>query len=250
MSDMRAAPLLLLPGLICDARIWPLAIHELGCPVVAPAGYDGATSLQDMASVALQQAPARFSLLGHSMGARVALEIVRRAPERVERLALVSTGVHLPRAGEAASRHALLNLGRAEGIEALVDRWLPPMVAPSRLADRALLAPLTAMCVQAGVETYGRQIEALIERPEVESLLPGIDCPTLVLVGSEDQWSPPEQHRQIASAIPGAVLGIVDGSGHMLPAEAPEAFLASVLEWLAMPLSASTTPNALAKQLA
>ena len=250
MSDMRAAPLLLLPGLICDARIWPLAIRELGCPIIAPTGYNGGATLQEMASVALQQAPARFSLLGHSMGARVALEIMRRAPERVERLALVSTGVHLPRAGEAASRHALLNLGRAEGMKALVDRWLPPMVAPSRLADAALLVPLRAMCVQAGAETFGRQIEALIERPEVESLLPGIVCPTLVLVGSEDQWSPPEQHRQIASTIPGAVLRIVEGSGHMLPAEAPDAFLTAVSEWLAMPPPGTSSSNTLAEQLA
>lgn len=235
MSVTRAAPLLLLPGLICDAQIWPRSVFELGYPVLAPDGYEDATSLPEMASLVLQQAPARFSLLGHSMGARVALEIIRREPERVDRLALVSTGVHMPRDGEAASRHALFDLGRREGAEALVDRWLPPMVAPSRRADHALLSPLTAMCVGMGVETFGRQITALIERPEVESLLPGIACPTLVLVGSEDQWSPPEQHRLIAASIPGAVLRIVEGSGHMLPAEAPEDFLAAVSGWLAMP---------------
>ena len=250
MTDMRAAPLLLLPGLICDARIWPREVHQLGCPVVAVDGYHDAATLPEMASLALQQAPARFSLLGHSMGARVALEIVRRAPERVERHALVSTGVHPLRAGEAASRHALLQLGRADGAEALVDRWLPPMVAPSRQGDQTLLSPLTAMCVSAGVETFGRQIAALIERPEVESILPGIDCPTLVLVGSEDRWSPPEQHRQIAAAIPGAVLRIVQGSGHMLPAEAPEAFLTAISEWLAMPLPEAATHNTLANQTA
>lgn len=235
MSVTRAAPLLMLPGLICDAQTWPRSVFDLGCPVVAPDGYGGANSLPEMASLVLEQAPARFSLLGHSMGARVALEIIRREPGRVERLALVSTGVHMPREGEAASRHALFELGRSEGAEALVDRWLPPMVAPSRRADHALMSFLTAMCVGAGVETFGRQITALIERPEVESLLPGIACPTLVLVGSEDQWSPPEQHRLIAAAIPGAVLRIVEGSGHMLPAEAPDAFLAAVSGWLAMP---------------
>lgn len=250
MSVTRAAPLLLLPGLICDAQIWPRAIHELGCTVLAPAGYDGAATLQDMASLVLQQAPARFSLLGHSMGARVALEIMRHAPDRVERLALVSTGVHLPRAGEAASRHALLDLGRTEGAKALVDRWLPPMVAPSRRLENVLLSHLTAMCVGAGVETFSRQIAALINRPEVESLLPGINCPTLVLVGSEDEWSPPQQHRQIAAEIPGAVLKIVEGSGHMLPAEDPEAFLAAVSEWLAMPPLESPMPDTGAKPLA
>ncbi|MCC5611697.1 alpha/beta hydrolase [Nostoc sp. CHAB 5834] len=234
MPGSRAAPLLLLPGLLCDARIWPRAALALGGPVVAPMGYGEASTLAEMARSVLQTAPARFSLLGHSMGARVALEIVRAAPERVERLALVSTGVHLLRAGEANSRHALLDIGLSEGAEALVDRWLPPMVASSRRADEDLMAPLRAMCVQAGVETYAAQIAALLHRPEVESLLPGIACPTLVMVGAEDQWSPPEQHRAIAAAIPGAILKIVDGSGHMLPAEAPDAFVAAVADWLAM----------------
>jgi pimeloyl-ACP methyl ester carboxylesterase len=234
MSESRAAPLLLLPGLLCDARVWPRELLSLDRPIVAPMGYGDASTLSDMAERVLETAPARFSLLGHSMGARVALEIVRRAPERVERLALVSTGVHMLRPGEANSRHALLDIGLAEGPEALVDRWLPPMVAPSRRPDEALLTPLRAMCVQAGVETYTTQITALLHRPEVESLLPRITCPTLVLVGSEDQWSPPDQHRAIAAVIPDAVLKIINGSGHMLPAEAPEAFVAAITDWLAI----------------
>lgn len=234
MPGSRAAPLLLLPGLLCDARIWPRTALDLGCPVVVPMGYGDASTLADMAERVLQTAPARFSLLGHSMGGRVALEIIRRSPERVERLALVSTGVHLLRPGEANSRHALLDIGIAEGAEALVNRWLPPMVAPSRRTDEDLLAPLKSMCVQAGVDTYAAQIAALLHRPEVESLLPGITCPTQVMVGSEDQWSPPDQHRAIADAIPNAVLKIVEGSGHMLPAEAPDAFVAAVADWLAM----------------
>ena len=238
MSDSRAAPLLLLPGLLCDARIWPRAVLTLDRPVVAPMGYGDAASLSDMAERVLETAPARFSLLGHSMGARVALEILRRVPARVERLALVSTGVHRLRQGEADSRHALLDLGLAQGAEALVDRWLPPMVAQGRRDDEGLLGPLRTMCVQAGVETYAAQIAALLHRPEVESLLPAIACPTLVLAGSEDRWSPPEQHRAIADAIPGAVLKIVDGSGHMLPAEAPDAFVAAIAYWLAMDATA------------
>ena len=172
------------------------------------------------------------------MGARVALEILRHAPARVERLALVSTGVHRLRPGEADGRHALLDLGLAQGADALVDRWLPPMVAPDRRDDEALLAPLRAMCIQAGVETYAAQIRALLHRPEVESLLPMIACPTLVLAGSEDRWSPPDQHRAIADAIPGAVLKIIAGSGHMLPAEAPDAFAAALADWLAMDATA------------
>lgn len=233
MSGSSAAPLLLLPGLLCDARIWPVETLSLTSPVIAPMGYGDADTLAEMAERALEGAPERVSLLGHSMGARVALEIVRRYPNRVERLALVSTGVHLTRPGEANARHALLDIGLAEGAEALVDRWLPPMLAARRRTDEAFIRPLRAMCVQAGVETYQVQIKALLHRPEVERLLPTIGCPTLVLVGSEDHWSPPDQHRAIAAAIAGAQLKIIDGSGHMLPAEAPAAFVKAVGEWLA-----------------
>lgn len=234
MSGSCAAPLLLLPGLLCDARIWPRAVFQMGRPVIAPMGYGEAATLEDMAARVMGTAPARFSLLGHSMGARVALEIMRRAPDRVERLALVSTGVHGPRPGEAESRHALRDVGHAEGAEALVERWLPPMVAPSRRDDAALMEPLRLMCIEAGVASFEAQVAALLNRPEVETLLPGIECATMVLVGSEDQWSPPEQHAAIAAKIPGAVLKIIDGSGHMLPAEAPDAFVAAVADWLAM----------------
>lgn len=232
MSGSSAAPLLLLPGLLCDGRIWPSETRSLSRPVIAPNGYGDADSLAKMAERALAGAPRRVSLVGHSMGARVALEIVRRHPGRVARLALISTGVHLPRPGEADARHALLDLGLSQGTEALVDRWLPPMVAPDRRADARLMSPLRTMCVQAGVETFARQIKALLDRPEVESLLPAIACPTLVMVGAEDHWSPPDQHRAIAASIPDASLKIVPGAGHMLPAEAPDAFVSALVEWL------------------
>lgn len=233
MSESSAAPLLLLPGLLCDARIWPVETLSLTRPVIAPMGYGDADSIVIMAERALEGAPERVSIVGHSMGARVALEIVRRHPERVERLALVSTGVHLPRPGEANARHALLDLGLAEGAEALVDRWLPPMVAPHRRFDQSLMQRLRTMCVQAGVDVFAHQVKALLHRPEVERWLRDIACPTLVLVGSEDQWSPPDQHRAIAAAIPGAQLKIIEKAGHMLPQEAPEAFVEALADWLA-----------------
>ena len=232
MTGLRAAPLLLLPGLLCDARIWPQAVLSLTRDAFAPSGYGDADTLEKMADRSLVGAPARFSLVGHSMGARVALEIIRRAPERVERLALVSTGVHALRPAEAEARHALLDLGREKGAEALVDRWLPPMVAADRRRDTALIAALRGMCVQAGVETFAAQIAALLNRPEVESHLPHIACPTLILVGDDDQWSPPAQHRAIADAIPRAEMVVVQGAGHMLPAEAPDAFVAALQDWL------------------
>lgn len=230
-----AVPLLFLHGLLCDARVWSAQRDALAPahPIVF-ADYRDARTIGEMAERALASAPARFALVGHSMGGRVALEICRIAPERVERLALLSTGVHLPRAGEAAKRHALLALGRSEGIEALVDRWLPPMVAPRRRTD-AFLAPLRAMCIDVGLDRFESQIEALLARPEVASLLPRIACPTLVAVGREDEWSPVDQHRDIAAAIPAAELVVFEDCGHMAPVEAPDALTEALRRWLRRP---------------
>lgn len=230
-------PLLLLPGLICDARIFAAQIKAFPQARAFP-GYGSADSLADMAQRVLADAPPRFDLLGHSMGARVAMEIMRTAPERVTRLALISTGVHLPREGEAAKRYALRDIGRSDGMGALVDAWLPPMFAPAHGQDAALVAPLRQMCIDVGLASFEAQIAALLRRPEVESLLPQIRCPTLIAGGAEDRWSPPEQHVHIASLVPPAHLAVIAGAGHMLPAEAPDALNAEIARWLEQPAAA------------
>jgi pimeloyl-ACP methyl ester carboxylesterase len=227
----------MLPGLICDSRIFAAQAGVFAQAWPVP-DYGDAATLPDMARRVLDAAPPRFALLGHSMGARVALEIVRAAGERVERLALVSTGIHLPGEGEAAKRYALRDLGRAQGIGGLVDAWLPPMIAPSRPRDD-LYEQLRAMCIDAGLVRFEAQIAALLSRPEVESLLPAIACPTLVAVGREDRWSPPAQHETITALIPGARLVVVEGAGHMLPAEDPDALNAAIANWLEQPATSS-----------
>jgi pimeloyl-ACP methyl ester carboxylesterase len=91
------------------------------------------------------------------------------------------------------------------------------------------------MCIEAGLATYEAHIKALLDRPEVESLLPHISCPTLIMTGSEDAWSPPDQHRQIAQAVPHSVLRIAEGAGHMLPVENAAALNGAIAEWLSQP---------------
>jgi pimeloyl-ACP methyl ester carboxylesterase len=223
--------LVLLPGLMCDDRIFREQTAALPDTIAVP-GYGLDDDLRSMAKRVLDLAPPGFALLGHSMGARVALEIVRAAPDRVERLALVSTGVHGVRPGEADKRYALRDIGRDKGMAALVDAWLPPMMAPASQQNEALVASLGEMCIDAGTEVYDAQIAALLTRPELDSLLPTIACPTLVATGSEDIWSPPAQHREIADAIPNATLCVIKGAGHMLPAEKPEALNLAIGKWL------------------
>lgn len=140
-------PLLMLPGLLCDRRIWaPQMARFAPFDPVAIDGYGDARSMEAMAQRVLAQAPARFSLVGHSMGARVAFEVYRAAPGRMARLALLSTGVHSPAPSEAEKRHALLQVGREQGIDKLLDLWLPPMVGTRNRSDQRLMASLREMC--------------------------------------------------------------------------------------------------------
>lgn len=234
-SNNSATPLLLLPGLICDARIWAPQAEALRSvrDVHAINGYGEAASISAMADYVLETAPERFALAGHSMGGRVALEIYRRAPERVERLALVSTGIHPVKPNEPEGRYKLLARGKEEGMDALIDGWLPPMVwAPNRTP--ALMDHLTRMCADMGLDTFERQMHALLERPEVESLMSSIACPTLVCTGAQDEWANAAQHEAIAEAIHGARLVIVPEAGHMLPVERAEAMTAALASWLDM----------------
>ena len=224
----------MLPGLICDASIYAPQTAAFA-DSRAVAGYGLCDSLPGMAEIVLDQAPERFDLFGHSMGGRVALEVFRKAPERVRRLALVSTGVHPLREGEREAREALKAIGHEQGYEALVDAWLGPMIAEANREDPEIVAPLKQMCLAAGQETFDAQIEALLARPEQESLLRQIDCPVLVMTGSQDTWSGPAQHAAIAEAIPDSELVIVEGAGHMIQLEAPEAVNQAIASWLQMP---------------
>jgi pimeloyl-ACP methyl ester carboxylesterase len=233
--------LAILPGLLCDSRAFPGISGEIPKATIVNDFYNGYITLELMARHALSMLPPRFALLGHSMGARVALEIFRIAPERVTRVALVDTGLHNVGSDEKEKRYSLRDLGREQGIQALCDAWLPPMLAPASLADRALVESLQSMVCDAGVGRYEQQIEALLHRPRVDDVLARINVPFFAMVGEFDAWSPVSQHREIAAAVPGGQLRIVKGAGHMMPAEKPEEFHDLVREWLAWP----TTPSSL-----
>jgi pimeloyl-ACP methyl ester carboxylesterase len=231
MSERPA--LFLLPGLLCDRSVWTYQEQALSRDAdVTVADFYGFDSLGDMAQSVLERAPERFAVAGHSMGGRVALEIVRRAPERVARLAVLDTGTHPKRPGEAEKRQVLVDLARREGMEALARQWLPPMVHPDRLNDAPMMRALTEMVCRATPEIFERQVRALLGRPDFGPLLPTIKCPTLVACGRQDAWSPLDQHEAIAAAIPSATLAVIEDSGHMTTVEAPAAVTGFLQAWL------------------
>lgn len=229
--------LMFLPGLICDSRIYAPQAAAFPEALVVD-GYGMADSLVEMARIALSLADERgahkLDVFGHSMGGRVAMEVFRLAPHRVRRLALVSTGIHPVAPGEPAKRAELQNIGYVEGFEALVDTWLPPMVAESH-RDTPEYQVMREMCLSKGQAMFDAQIKALLGRPPFDNLLAQLRCPTLVMTGELDAWAPPAQHEEIARAIPGSKLVVVPGAGHMIQMEAPDAVNAAIAEWLAEP---------------
>jgi pimeloyl-ACP methyl ester carboxylesterase len=230
---MTRQALILIPGLLCDELVWRRQIEAFAATheVIVPA-LERFDSIPDMAAAVLAHAPAEFALAGHSFGGRIALETFRQAPQRVTRLALLDTGVHPCAAGEPARRQALVSLAFDEGMRALADAWLPPMVHPDRRAERALMDPLIAMIERRSPATFRNQVNALLNRPDATPVLASIRCPTLVLCGREDGWSPLAQHEAIAAAITGSVLAIIDECGHMSSFERPAEVTHALQRWL------------------
>jgi pimeloyl-ACP methyl ester carboxylesterase len=233
---MAKQPLLFLTGILCDATIWRHQIEDLA-DIADPKvpDYRDCDSLPAMAAKALAAAPARFALAGHSMGARVALEMFRVAPERITHLALVDTSVAPIAPGEPALRKTLLDAVAREGTDVLLRDWLPPMVHDAYRNDASIMEPLRNMVRSMTPEIFARQVSAMLSRPEERSLLAKITCPALVLCGRFDSWRTPEQHAEWAYDIPGVVFEIVEDCGHMAPWETPAEVTAALRRWLARP---------------
>jgi len=234
--------LLLVPGLMCDEAVWAPVLPALAphaqCRVV---DHGQASSLSVMAEQVLADAPPTFALAGHSMGGRVALEVMRQAPHRVSRLALLDTGFKAKAPGaageeEARKRFALLEIARQQGVRAMAQVWVQGMVAPARLADAALIESIVAMLARKSADVFAHQIQALLARPDTTDVLNTLRLPVLVACGQEDSWSPPAQHHDIAAQIPGhPPVHAIAHAGHMATMEAPEASAQLLVDWLAQP---------------
>ena len=237
-------PLVLLPGLMCDGGVWsPLFAVLPSSQMTQVVDYGLADSITAMAQLALDQAPERFALAGHSMGGRAALEVVRLAPERVTRVALLDTGYLARPAGsageqEASKRYALLQVARTQGVDIMAQAWVQGMVHPDRLSDEALITSIVGMFARKSAEVFACQIAALLARPDASDVLRVLAVsmlPTLILCGAQDAWSTPAQHEEMRALVPHAVLELVDAAGHMAPMEQPEAVARSLVHWLGQP---------------
>lgn len=228
--------LLLLPGLLCDAALWEAQVAGLAgvarCHVADVTRDD---SLAGMAARALAAAPPRFALAALSMGGYLAFEIMRQAPGRVARLALLDTSARPDTPEQARRRRGLMTLTRSGQFKGVTPRLLPQLVHPSHL-DGPVGAAVMAMAERVGREAFLRQQAAILGRPDSRPDLPGIGMglrlPVLVAVGDADVLTPPGLAAEIAAGIPGARLHGIPGCGHLPPMEAPALVTALLREWL------------------
>ena len=226
-------PVVLVPGLNCSARLYAEQIPALwrfGPVVVADHTRD--TSIAAIASRILAAAPPLFALAGLSMGGYIAFEIMRQAPQRVLKLALMDTGARPETAEQTARRQGPMAVARAGRLIEVADESFVFFVHPNRHGDVALRDTVRAMAEETGVEAYLRQQQAIMGRPDSRPGLAAIRCPTLMLVGEQDKGTPPELAREIAAGIPGARLVIVPDSGHLSTIEQPQAVTKALVEWM------------------
>ena len=230
----ESLPLILVPGLLCSTRLyWPQITALWASGPVTVADHRKDDTVDAIAARILADAPPRFALAGLSMGGYIAFAIMRQAPERVDRLALLDTSARPDTPEQTDARKKLMGL--AEGSKRLsdvVDLLAPRFLHANRVHDESLKGTIRAMAKETGLDAFLRQERAIMARPDARPQLAGIRCPTLVLVGDGDVLTPPELAIEISAGIRGSTLTIVRDCGHLSTIERPDEVNAAMLQWL------------------
>lgn len=228
-------PVLLVPGLLTSPRLYAGQLPELwrSGPVMI-ADNTGSDTIAGLARAILAAAPPRFALAGLSMGGYIALEIMRQAPGRVARLALLDSNARADTDAQRERRLAQIAATRAGRFGEVPGQLWPLLVGPANRENEELWQIVRLMAAETGPDAFVRQQRAIMSRPDMRPRLTAIGCATLVLAGEDDVLTPPELSVEMAEAIPGARLVRVPGSGHLSTLEQPARVTAALLEWLRM----------------
>ena len=225
-------PLVLVPGLACSARLYSPQIEALwrfGPITVADHTRD--ETMDAIAKRILANAPPRFALAGLSMGGFISLAMMRLAPERIDRLALLDTNARADTPERTAEREKFIAMAQAGKFSEVNAALTPRYLHPNHRGE-AFRKIVNDMAEDVGADGFIRQQCAIMGRPDSRPMLPGIKCPTLVLVGDSDAATPPELSEEMADAISGARLVIVKDCGHLSTIEQPQAVNAAMADWL------------------
>lgn len=226
-------PLVLVPGLLCSARLYAPQIAALWpCGPVMVADHRHEEEIGAIAAGILAQAPPRFALAGLSMGGYIAFAMLRQAPNRIAKLALLDTSARPDTPEQTAEREKFIGMAHVGKLNRVVDTLAPRFLHRDRRDDPALNRTIRDMAADTGVDAFVRQEMAIMGRPDSRPLLPEIRCPTLVLVGEGDELTTPELAKEIAAGISGSRLVIVPDCGHLSTIEKPEPVNSALAEWL------------------
>lgn len=234
---MPREPLLLLPPEGADARFWAPVMAGLGIerPVMVAPVHLG-DRIEEIASEIVTTAPAKFALCGSGLGGMVAMEVFRRAPDRVTRLALMDTSPHAGTPDEAADREARIIKAKTGQLTEVAEEDLrfAGLAPVPHQAD--VLALACDMADHLGAEAYMRQQRCLMRRRDQQATMRRVKCPALVLCGAGNRRFAPKRHQSMAELIPYADLRIIDEAGHLAPIETPEIVIAALRQWHEQPL--------------
>jgi pimeloyl-ACP methyl ester carboxylesterase len=226
-------PIVLIPGLLCTPRLYAdqsPALWRVGPVTVAKHTQD--ESMAGIARRILSDAPPKFALIGLSMGGYVAFEIMRQAPQRVAKLALLDTAARADTPEQTEQRARQIEMARGGRFDGIAQLLFPRFVAAARRDDRALQALVRTMAEETGADAFVRQQTAIMHRPDSRPGLGAIGCATLVVVGADDALTPPERAAEIAAAIPDARQIVVPDCGHLSALEQPQAVTEALLAFL------------------
>ena len=227
-----ALPLVLIPGLMCDARMWGGIDTDLGVPVIHHLPL-GAATMAGLAAALLADAPPRFALAGLSMGGILAMEVLRQAPERVARLALLDTNPLAEQPHVQARRGPQVARALAGDLAGVLqDDMLPHYLSPETPTE-APFALCVNMALNLGAQVFAEQSSALRDRPDQQATLAAFAGPALVLTGAQDRLCPMDRHTLMHRLMPQSQLSVIAGAGHLTPIEQPHATAAALRGWLA-----------------
>ena len=232
-SSPESLPLVLVPGLTCTAQLYApqvVALWRYGAVTVADHRRDA--DIKAMAARILANAPPRFALAGLSFGGYIAFEMMRQAPARIARLALLDTSARPDTPEQTAGRKVQIAMAQNGRYGEIADLSIPRYLHRNRQNDPAMTAIVRQMIDETGADAFVRQLQAIMSRPDSRPLLASIRCPTLVLVGDGDLATPPELNKEIADGIPGARYVVVPDCGNLSTVERPGAVNAALAAWL------------------
>lgn len=233
MTDTENTPLVLLPGLLCDSILWQHQIDSLGdLADITVADLTSDETIEDAAARVLSEAPETFALAGLSMGGYVAQEIMRQAPQRVSRLALVDTSALADSDEQRERRTGFIGRVQEGGFEEVKNILLPLLIHEDGLEDKSLTDKVMSMADNIGQDAFIRQQRVIMSRKDGFDVLARVDCPAVIICGRQDSLTPVALHEAMADAIAGAALVVIEDSGHLAPLEQPHAVSAALRYWL------------------